>query len=191
MVAVAEKSQVTEERGRKEPPSYYVTRAMFNKLCEELDNKRAKESTIVLEIRSASNHKPDRLDSARVALQETSSFNQERIRALEDLIRRAEIVDSGSFAINLECVSPGTQVTVQYPTGEISSFTMLSMTNSGLETLSIESPVGQALMGRLPGETVYAQTPQETQCLTITNIGLPDFLSLQSGMTGPAGIAAK
>jgi transcription elongation factor GreA len=40
--------------------------------------------------------------------------------------------------------------------------------------ISVESPVGQALLGRRPGDRVEVQTPGDCRILTVVDIGAPE-----------------
>jgi transcription elongation GreA/GreB family factor len=66
----------------------------------------------------------------------------------------------------------GTRVTVRTDDGMIESYALVSpgAANARGSSISPESPVGAALMGRLPGETVHVTTPAGTLALQIVSV---------------------
>lgn len=83
--------------------------------------------------------------------------NESRIRFLEKMIKTAEIIpdDSGEDEIGMN-----TRVTVEFEEdGSVETYKLVTtMRGNSLEGLvSVESPIGKALMGRKAGERVYVE----------------------------------
>ena len=80
-----------------------------------------------------------------------------RIQELEFLLSRAEVIESHST----DSAGFGSKVTIQDADGFVEAWTLVSSqeqnTRSG--AISIESPVGRALMGKRVGEAVTVNTP--------------------------------
>jgi transcription elongation factor GreA len=84
-----------------------------------------------------------------------------RIYALEEKLRGATVIDSGS--VNTDIVGVGTKVTLQdMERGDVLQYAIVGSAEAdpGDHKLSNESPVGRAIMGRKPGEKVTVAVPQ-------------------------------
>jgi len=91
-----------------------------------------------------------------------------RIQELEFLLSRAEIVESHST----DTAGFGSRVTIQDADGFVETWTLVSSqeqnTRSG--AISIESPVGRALMGKRIGESVSVNTPGGAIVYTVVKV---------------------
>ncbi len=95
-----------------------------------------------------------------------------RIRQLEATLREAVIVDGG--AAGSGTVSPGTVVGIRYEgDDEVEHFLVGSIEErrEGVNVVSPGSPLGQALLGKTPGDTVEYQAPGGTLRVEIVEIG--------------------
>jgi len=83
-----------------------------------------------------------------------------RIRQLEDMLKRVEVIDSNAAAKSGGLVRLGTTVTIEID-GEQETYTIVgSVESNPLEgRISDKSPWGQALLGSKVGQTVNIQTP--------------------------------
>jgi len=84
-----------------------------------------------------------------------------RIYALEEKLRGATVIDSGT--VNTDTVGVGTKVTIQdMERGDVVQYAIVGSAEAdpGDHKLSNESPVGRAIMGRKPGDKVTVAVPQ-------------------------------
>ena len=83
-----------------------------------------------------------------------------RIRQLEDMLKRVEVIDANAAAKSGGLVRLGTTVTIEID-GDEETYTIVgSVESNPLEgRISDKSPWGQALLGSKVGQTVNIQTP--------------------------------
>ena len=89
---------------------------------------------------------------------EEQEFLERRIAELEDMIADSKVV---GVSANKETVSLGCKVSLESD-GEKFSFTMCEpqLSNPLEGKISVESPMGQALLGKKQGTVVQVETPQ-------------------------------
>ena len=89
---------------------------------------------------------------------EEQEFLERRIAELEDKIADSKVV---GVSLNKETVSLGCQVLLE-STGEQFSFTICEpqLSNPLEDKISVDSPMGQALVGKKKGAVVQVETPQ-------------------------------
>ena len=100
----------------------------------------------------------EEIDFEYFSAKEEQAFVEGKIRELEELIANAELIQPGSSGE----VGLGSTVLVQQTGFEQESFTIVgpAETNPKENLISNESPLGQALIGRRPGEEVEVKTPR-------------------------------
>jgi transcription elongation factor GreA len=83
-----------------------------------------------------------------------------RIRQLEDMLKRVEVIDANAAAKSGGLVRLGTTVTIEID-GDEETYTIVgSVESNPVEgRISDKSPWGQALLGAKVGQTVNIQTP--------------------------------
>ena len=89
---------------------------------------------------------------------EEQEFLERRIAELEDMIADSKVV---GVSLNKETVSLGCQVQVE-SNREKFSFTVCEpqLSNPLEGKISVDSPIGQALLGKKKGAVVHIETPQ-------------------------------
>jgi transcription elongation factor GreA len=94
-----------------------------------------------------------------IMAKEDQAFLEGRILELENLLRNATIVLSGSG--EKDVVSVGSKVTVREPGEDPETFFLVGAKEADPRNgkISNESPIGRALMGKRTGETARAETP--------------------------------
>lgn len=152
--------------------SIHLTQATFDRLKEEHANL-----TTVWRIDIAK-----RIETARElgdlkengdyhAAKEEQGQTEARIRDLEAMIERAEIVEGGAGD---GTVTAGSVVTIRYE-GDTDEETYLlgsiEEKRDGVEIMSPGSPIGKALLGGQAGDTVEAETPGGTLRVEIVSVG--------------------
>ncbi len=134
-----------------------------HELYEELPDK----------LKEAKAHEGDlRENKEFMYLREKQDRLQAEVKRLEDLLDKAEIIDQSE--IHTDMVSIGTKVILQPREGNGSeTYTLVSPAEVNLEEnkISIDSPIGEALMGHQQGEEIVADTPSGERRYKILGIG--------------------
>ncbi len=96
------------------------------------------------------------------------SFIEGRIEEIEDFLKHAKVVKNS----NSDTVGIGSPVKVEID-GEVDDFEIVGPTESDPEKgkISIDSPVGQALLGHKKGDKVSVQTPDGAVNYKIVSVG--------------------
>ena len=105
------------------------------------------------------------------AAKEEQGKTEARIRDLEAMIERAEIVEGGS---DDGTVAAGSVVTIRYEGDDDTETYLLGSIEEkreGLDVMSPGSPIGQALVGGQAGDVVEAETPGGTLRVEIVEVG--------------------
>ena len=94
-----------------------------------------------------------------------------RIQELEHVLAQAKPIDKGKSTV-METVEPGYTVTVIDESGDESRYTIVGSVEADpiAGRISNVSPVGSALVGKHPGDSVEVRVPAGTLKLTIKSI---------------------
>lgn len=150
----------------KQPISAEGLAAAESELAELRDVRRPE---IVQSIKSAREFGDLSENAEYHAAREAQGLNEARIRALEDRIAHAEVVEAG----DTDTVVIGSKVAFKDLDGD--KRTEVTIVNA-LEAsaaegkLSAESPVAEALLGHEVGDTVEVETPKATKRLEVLEI---------------------
>ncbi|TVR76996.1 MAG: transcription elongation factor GreA [Sphaerobacteraceae bacterium] len=138
-----------------------VTREGLAKLKEEyehlVNNERPRIVEVIAEARS---HGDLRENAAYDAAKHDQGIIEGRIRELERMLKRVEIIDESSSATASSNVRIGSTVTIEVD-GEEEKYTIVGAVESrpAQGRISNESPFGKALLGRKVGDEVTIETP--------------------------------
>ncbi len=138
-----------------------VTREGLAKLKEEyehlVNNERPRIVEVIAEARS---HGDLRENAAYDAAKHDQGIIEGRIRELERMLKRVEIIDESSSATASSTVRIGSTVTIEVD-GEEEKYTIVGAVESrpAQGRISNESPFGKALLGRKVGDEVTIETP--------------------------------
>ena len=103
---------------------------------------------------------PSREEAAYDEARTRKEFVEEQLDYLRNVLKRAQVIDEDP---DLTTVDPGDRVTVwDFEQKKETAFDLVGDSPEviyGREGISIESPVGQALLGRRVGDLVQVQTP--------------------------------
>ena len=102
---------------------------------------------------------------------EEQGFSEARVRDIEDILRRAQIIDDNGPS---DIVRVGSTVTVSeegYDEEETYNIVGAAEANPAEGRISNESPIGQALLGSRKGQVVQVNTPGGNIEFTILSIG--------------------
>jgi len=101
-------------------------------------------------------------------------LNEARIRQLEQMLQNAVVIDASTSG---DVVEAGTVVDLRYE-GDDDLLTYLvgsiEERNEKYDVLSTNSPIGMAILGKGPGDTVTYQGPKREMSVTIVGVRLPD-----------------
>ncbi|HEX3721631.1 MAG TPA: transcription elongation factor GreA [Nitrolancea sp.] len=150
-----------------------ITREGLDKLQEEYDdlvNRRRPE--IVRAIAQAREEGDLRENAGYDAAKNDQGFIEARIREIEQLMRRVDVIDSSNASAGpTGVVRLGSTVTVEIDGAE-ETYTITGQVEAKPREgkISNESPVGRALLGHRVGQTVNIQTPGMAMTARIVRI---------------------
>ena len=104
-----------------------------------------------------------------ITTKEEQAFVEGRILELEEMLRTSVIITEHN---NTQEVSIGSTVTIIQDEGSREVYTLVGPAEAepARGRISHESPIGQALLGKQPGETVTAHTPIGDLTLEVVSI---------------------
>lgn len=91
-----------------------------------------------------------------------------RIQELEQMLERAEVIEQPST----DSVGLGSTVTIRGDDGVEETYTLVNHVEADIRegSISTDSPVGQALFGKRPGDSATVQTPGGPIVYTVVRI---------------------
>lgn len=141
------------------------------KLQEELDHLvNVRRPEIIRAIATAREEGDLRENAGYDAARNDQSFIEGRIRDLESILKRVEIIDEDAAA-NGSTVVIGSTVTIKID-GDTETYTIVGAVeaNPAAGRISNESPFGKALLGKRVGDTATIETPASTLQAEIVSI---------------------
>ncbi|MEO1022859.1 MAG: transcription elongation factor GreA [Bacteroidota bacterium] len=150
----------------------YLSQEGYDKLDDELRDLKTRGRKEIAEDIAEARAKGDLSENAEYdAAKEAQGHLETRITQLEDILANARVLDARDLDISQVRVL--TTVTIlNKKVGKEMKYTMVSPNEADFKAgkISIESPIGQALLGGRIGETVQANVPAGTLDLEILNI---------------------
>jgi transcription elongation factor GreA len=144
-------------------------------LAAELDRLRQRHDRLETEVKNDRGMVGDHGDAAE-AIQRADELAvlADRINELDRRIRTGPSPSNGSDTT----LPGGTEVTLRFPDGEVVTMHVISIVEETpvgreAETLTARSPLGQALAGHQPGDTVTYSTPQGPNQVELIAVKLP------------------
>ena len=148
-----------------------MTRAGYDQLDEELRELRAVERPAVIRAIAEAREHGDLSENAEYhAAREKQSFIEGRIKELEMIISRAEVIDPAKLSGSVKF---GAKVTVvDEDTDEEKTFQLVGEQEADLERglLNVRSPLARALIGKDEGDSVEVTTPGGLKSYEILSI---------------------
>lgn len=128
----------------------------YTKNKEEYDTRIAERSVILEELQRARDLGDLSENGAYHAAREKQSFNEGKIKELEYFFKNAVIVEK----VDTEEVQLGSIVTIEL-NGLVKEYSMVGSDEADLSNgkLSIDSPVGMALLGKRKNDNIVISTP--------------------------------
>ena len=148
-----------------------MTRAGFAALDDELrDLKSQQRPAIIRAIAEAREHGDLSENAEYHAAREKQSFIEGRIRELESILGRAEVIDPASLS---GAIKFGATVTVvDEDTEETHTYTIVGEVEAAIERglLNVRSPLARALIGKEAGDSVEVRTPRGARSYEVVSI---------------------
>lgn len=148
-----------------------MTRAGFDQLEAELRNLKAIERPAVIKAIAEAREHGDLSENAEYhAAREKQSFIEGRIKELEGLISRAQVIDVAGLSGPIKFGA--TVDLVDEDTDEKKTFQIVGEAEADLERglLNMRSPLARALIGKEPGESVEVATPRGERSYEILTV---------------------
>jgi len=137
-----------------------MTRAGFDALDAELRTLKSVERPAVIRAIAEAREHGDLSENAEYhAAREKQSFIEGRIKELESILGRAEVIDPSKLSGSIKF---GATVTlVDEDTEEERTYTIVGEVEADIENglLNIKSPLARALIGKDEGDSVDVKTP--------------------------------
>ncbi len=138
-----------------------ITKKGYEALKAELDRLRKVERPKVIEAIAEARGHGDLSENAEYeAAKERQGFIEARIAELERKLADARIIETTNRSSDT-VVFGATVVLIEQPSGEKKQYTLVGQDEADLKNgrISVQSPVGKALIGHRVGEVVEVQTP--------------------------------
>jgi transcription elongation factor GreA len=150
--------------------SSHLSQQAYDRLQEELaERSGTRRREISTWIERAREHGDIKENADYDAAKNEQGHNEARIRQLEELLRSAVVVDGPAGDV----VAPGTVVEVRMEGDEDTTKYLVGSIeerSADFEVLSTSSPLGQALLGHAPGDTVSYEGPRRTFAVAIVSV---------------------
>jgi transcription elongation factor GreA len=151
------------------PEEKWLSQEAYDRLKAELDQLRIEgRERISATIAAARQHGDIRENAEYHAAKEEQGKMEARIRQLEALLREAKVGEPPAADV----VAPGNIVTLDIA-GDQETYLVSSTREErhpDHDVLSTSSPIGQAVLGAAPGETVTAQVPAGELEITVRSV---------------------
>ena len=148
-----------------------VSQEKFDEMVAELENLKTVRRTEIAKNLEYARSLGDLSENAEYQeARELQAATEERIRRLEDLVKRAKIVTDGK---KKDIVGFGSVVTIQKEgIKEPHEYTIVGSEEADMRIrkLSHVSPLGAALMGKKKGDVFTFETPNGKQTYTVQKV---------------------
>jgi transcription elongation factor GreA len=138
-----------------------MTREGYDQLRKELERlKRQERPKVIAAIAEARAHGDLSENAEYSAAKERQSFIEGRINEIEAKLANAQVIDTAN--LSTETVVFGVTVIIKdVDAGHQKTYRLVGQDESDLERgkISVQSPVGRALIGRRAGDVVEVKTP--------------------------------
>ena len=140
----------------------HLSKQAFERLQDELvERSGPNRKSISAAIERAREHGDIKENGEYHAAKNEQGLNEARIRQLEQMLKTAVVVDGAAG----EVVGPGTIVEIRVEDDDVPTSYLVGSIEERHETLDVlstSSPLGQALLGHGPGDTVGYEGPRRT-----------------------------
>lgn len=148
-----------------------VSQEKFDEMVKELETLKTVRRTEIAKNLEYARSLGDLSENAEYQeARELQAATEERIRRLEDIVKRAKIVTDGK---KKDIVSFGSVVTIKKQAGgDAHEYTIVGSEEADMRVhkLSHVSPLGAAIMGKKKGDVFTFETPNGKQTYTIEKV---------------------
>lgn len=147
-----------------------VSQEKFDEMVQELEHLKTVRRTEIAKNLEYARSLGDLSENAEYQdARELQAATEERIRKLEDLVKRAKIVTDGK---KKDVVGFGSKVSIKKEGGEAHEYTIVGSEEADMRErkLSHVSPLGAALMGKKKGDVFTFETPNGKQTYTVVKV---------------------
>ena len=151
----------------------FLSQEGYDRLVLQVADLKAERVGVTEEIRRAMADKDFRENSPLDAAKERQGRIETQIRQLESTIAVAQILPGSGNGTDVTRSSVGTRITVKdKDSGEVMDYTLVDAREAdiGMRRISIQSPVGQALLDLGGGDEVSVPTPKGTLTYIVQSI---------------------
>ena len=148
-----------------EEEATFLSQEGYDRLVQQVEELKAERVGVTQEIRTAMADKDFRENAPLDAAKERQGRIETQIRELESTIAGAKILPGSSAATIVTRSAVGTRMTVKdKDSGDVLDYTLVDAreADAASRRISIQSPVGQALLDLGVGEEVIVPTPRGT-----------------------------
>lgn len=148
-----------------------VTRDGHAKLLEELDHlKNVRRPEVIQAVATARSEGDLRENAGYDAARNDQSFIEGRIRDIESILKRIDIIDEDAGSDG-NTVTIGSTVTIKID-GDNETYTIVGAVEAdpAKGRISNESPFGKALLGKRVGDSTQIETPVTTLTAEIVSV---------------------
>ncbi len=149
-----------------------MTRQGLEQLESELKRLRTEERPAVIRALAEAREHGDLSENAEYhAARERQSFIEGRIAELEDILSRAQVIDTSGLSSDVIRFG-ATVMLADEDTEEESSYRIVGSHESDASAglLSVTSPLGRALIGKKLGDVVEVTTPRGSRSYEVVKI---------------------
>ncbi|MCB9948164.1 MAG: transcription elongation factor GreA [Rhodospirillaceae bacterium] len=149
-----------------------MTAEGYNRLLEELKHLKSTERPAVIKAIAEAREHGDLSENAEYhAARERQSFIEGRVLEIEDMISRAQVIDTSK--LSGDTVKFGATVTLaDEETDEESTYQIVGANESDISRgrLSVTAPLARGLIGKAVGEVVEVTTPSGAKSYEIVQV---------------------
>jgi transcription elongation factor GreA len=150
-----------------------LTQSAYDRLQEELVHLEGDaRSKIIEDIATARAHGDLSENAEYHAAKDQQGLQEARVRQIKEMLENAEIIHAKDDGV----IKPGKLVTLRYGQDEDPETYLLGLREERggeHDILTPESPIGQALVGHLAGETLIAKVPAGDLRIEIVAVETP------------------
>ena len=150
--------------------AYYVTLGGIAALERELEEHKAKRPEIAEELRAAMADKDFRENAPLDAARDSQAHLEARIRAIEDQLRHAVIIDPETKGGRANVGSTVKVLNIEMNREQVFQLVSTSEVDPAGGKISVESPVGLAVINHVPGDEVMVNAPAGKVLLRVLEV---------------------
>lgn len=149
-----------------------LTKENLEQLKTRLADLKIEKPQVIARLELARSHGDLKENADYHAARERLGFLKGEMEFVQDRIARAEVIDTSKMGTDKVIMC--TRVKVEDPDGDIEYFHVVSDMDGGTtdEKVSINSPIGKALIGKMVGDEVSIKIPRGTLNYKILEISL-------------------